>query len=204
MDRAPANAANTARPLRVVRAAVDRDAVAALVAAVDARPLSFTGGRQGGGYQKATLDDLVDVVGIGGPLQQLAALLGAPLAVDRYWLVYPMGSSIAAHTDPSPADGLVHLRANLVVDVAEGGAFEADGAIIELGIGDAVVFRPDLVVHQVTRVTRGTRRVLSVGTIVSAEAAAAVLSRLPGLDWMRGEPDDAVLCAIRRARIASS
>ncbi len=174
--------ANAARPLRVIRNAVAVDAIAAIVAAVDALPLVFTGGRQAGGYLKASLDDLVAVNGLCGPLQQLSRLLGDPPAVDRYWLVYPMGSSIPAHTDPSPADGLVHVRANLVVGVAEGGAFEADGAIIELGIGDAVVFRPDLVVHQVTMVTRGTRRVLSVGTVMTAEAAAAVLSGLPGPD----------------------
>jgi hypothetical protein len=167
-------------PLRVVRAAIDVDAVTALLQAIDAVPLVFVGGRQGGGYQKASLDDVKAVDGLRGPLERLEALLGHPPAVDRYWLVYPTGSSIGAHTDPSPADDLVHLRANLVVDVGDGGDFQARGQTVDLGVGDAVVFRPDAVVHAVTPVTRGTRRVLSVGTVMTADAARAVLAVLPG------------------------
>lgn len=166
---------------RVRRAAIDVDAVTALLQAIDGVPLVFVGGRQGGGYQKAALDDVRAVAGLRGPLLKLEALLGHPPAVDRYWLVYPTGSSIGAHTDPSPADGLVHLRANLVVDVGDGGEFQAGGQTVDLGVGDAVLFRPDVVVHAVTPVTRGTRRVLSVGTVMTAEAARAVLAALPGV-----------------------
>ena len=160
------------------RVAVDEVDARRVIAAIEGLPLAYVGGRQGGGYLKASLDDVRAVDGLRGPLLRLEALLGHPPAVDRYWLVYPTGSSIGAHTDPCPADGLVHLRANLVVDVGDGGDFQAGGRTVDLGVGDAVVFRPDVVVHAVSTVTRGTRRVLSVGTVMSAEAAAAVLAAL--------------------------
>ena len=68
-----------------------------------------------------------------------------------------------------------------MVDVGDGGEFQAGGQTVDLGVGDAVLFRPDVVVHAVTPVTRGTRRVLSVGTVMTAEAARAVLAALPGV-----------------------
>lgn len=111
------------------------------------------------------------------------ALLGHPPAFDAWWLVYPVTSHIPAHTDPSPADGLAHVRVNVVVARAEGsdaedagGVLVADGAPVPLQVGDAVVFRPDVVEHAVTAVSLAPRCVLSVGTVVAPDDAAATMA----------------------------
>jgi hypothetical protein len=159
----------------VVRRFLSPADCARLVAALDALPLGFERGRQGTGYDKADLTDVsapvvVDVVA------QVRALLGEPPAIDAWWIVYPPGSHIPAHTDPSPADGLAHVRVNLIVERSVGGAFVADCRAVDVDVGDAVVFRPDVVVHAVSLVKERPRRVLSVGTVMAEDAATAILS----------------------------
>lgn len=165
----------TSTQLAVVRQLLSPADGARLVAALDALPLRFERGRQGTGYDKADLGAVDDVV-VRDALERLQAVLGAPPAVDAWWIVYPPGSHIPAHTDPSPADGLAHVRVNLVVERSVGGAFVAGCRAVELDVGDAVVFRPDLVVHAVSLVKERPRRVLSVGTVMAEDAAAAILS----------------------------
>jgi len=97
-------------------------------------------GRQGTGYQKL-------------PLLRLPA-------VDAYLLRFPEGSHVPRHVDPVP--GRRHWRLNVtLVAPGDGGEFVC-GRAWRLG-RRVTLFRPDRDVHSVTRVTRGTRVVLSVG-----------------------------------------
>lgn len=87
------------------------------------------------------------------------------LAWDRYLIHYPEGSCIPEHTDPVP-EGQRHIRLNAQFGPAvEGGVFHLCGNPVLLRPGDAVVFRPDRDVHEVTRVTRGDRWLWSVGAV---------------------------------------
>jgi hypothetical protein len=87
-----------------------------------------------------------------------------PLPFDVYILRFPEGAEIPAHTDPV-AKGR-HYRCNIVVKRArEGGEFVCATPIV--ATRRIKVFRPDTCDHSVTRVTRGTRYVLSIGWIRS-------------------------------------
>jgi hypothetical protein len=152
--------------LRLLQGIVSPTACAQVLDACTALPLRFERGRQGTGYKKAdllneTVPIIVNVVG------RLRRLLGDPPAVDAWWLVYPPGSHIPTHTDPPLAAGLAHLRVNVLIERGVGGAFVAACTAIELDVGDAVLFRPDIVPHAVGLVKAGSRGVLSVGTVVS-------------------------------------
>jgi hypothetical protein len=152
--------------LRLLRGLVSPTACAQILDACKALPLRFEPGRHGTGYGKAdllgeTVPIIVDVVG------RLRRLLGDPPVVDAWWLVYPPGSHIPTHTDPPIAEGLAHLRVNVLVERGVGGAFVAACTAIDLGVGDAVLFRPDVVPHAVGLMKAGSRGVLSVGTVVA-------------------------------------
>jgi len=162
-------------PLQVLRQLLSPDTCARLVGALDALPLRFERGRQGTGYDKADLLDVDDPVVV-ATLARLRQVLGDPPAIDAWWIVYPPGSHIPAHTDPSPAEGLAHVRLNVIVERSVGGAFVAACRAVDLGVGDAVLFRPDVVVHAVSLVKERPRRVLSVGTVMAADDGAALLS----------------------------
>jgi hypothetical protein len=102
-------------------------------------------GRQQSGYDKMLL------------LQSLW-----PLPFDVYVLRFPEGAEIPPHTDPV-AKGR-HYRCNIVVRRAqEGGEFVCAMPIFETR--RIKLFRPDACEHRVTRVTSGTRYVLSIGWI---------------------------------------
>ena len=59
-----------------------------------------------------------------------------------------------------------HLRCGILLrDCVRGGVFRADTTPIAVVQGDAIVFRADEVVHEVTEVDRGERIVLTIGTI---------------------------------------
>ncbi len=63
------------------------------------------------------------------------------------------------HTDPVP--GRKHFRLNVVLwPAAVGGKFRCAGAVT---VGPFTLFRPDIMPHEVTRVQRGNRVVLSIG-----------------------------------------
>ena len=87
-----------------------------------------------------------------------------------YLLRYPKGSYIDEHKDPikvesADADGWPqrkHYRLNVVLRHARaGGEFVCERAIFRTR--RITLFRPDKVVHGVTRILRGTRYVLSLG-----------------------------------------
>ncbi len=90
---------------------------------------------------------------------------------DLYLLRYPEGSHIHEHKDPLSLEALFasplwwtprHFRLNVVLKRAmEGGEFVCESVIFRTK--HLAFFRPDKYLHQVTKVLRGTRYVLSFG-----------------------------------------
>ena len=121
-------------------------------------------GRQGTGYEKLDLLALDDPPAFVAPL-----IAGARVAMaveytgsDAYLLRYRDGSFIPPHRDPTRHGR--HLRLNAVVQASAPGSGELrlDGEVFDLDVGDAVVFRSDQVLHQVSPVV-GERLMFSVG-----------------------------------------
>ncbi len=135
-----------------------------------ARAGAFEPGRQGTGYEKASLLDSI----MGERLvKKCLAALGGPLLYDAWVLRYPVDTEIPEHADPA-AEGLCHVRINALALGGAGGVLYVDGAEVPLDAGDAYLFRPDVMRHRVTRVERHERLVLSVGANVEAEAAKSL------------------------------
>lgn len=87
-----------------------------------------------------------------------------PLPFDMYLLKFTEGSEIKTHVDEVSKGK--HFRLNIILKKAvHGGEFLCDDAIIELG--RVKLFRPDISLHRVTKVIKGTRYVLSIGWIKS-------------------------------------
>lgn len=104
--------------------------------------MTWEKGRQGTGYLKK--------------------LLAQGQSWDLYLLKFPKGSNIDGHTDPVP--GKRHYRANFVLKRArKGGEFWCRGR--RAGKKRLAVFRPDIEIHGVSYVQRGTRWVLSLGWV---------------------------------------
>lgn len=105
--------------------------------------LRWQRGRQESGYDK-----------------MLLATLSRPIPFDCYLIRYPIGSSIAPHTDP--VKDRRHFRLNIVIKRSPiGGEFICDNPIFTKT--RIKFFRPDISEHSVTRVEGGSRYVLSVG-----------------------------------------
>lgn len=93
-----------------------------------------------------------------------------------YLLEYKEGDARGPHTDHAP--GEVHLRLVCMVQPAEvGGQLCVRGGVsnllgvVPLRAGDAVEFRADVCEHEVTRVERGTRLVITCGVVDSPSSA---------------------------------
>jgi 2OG-Fe(II) oxygenase superfamily len=135
------------------------DDVATLLPLADT-PTGWVRGRQGTGYENLPLRGVVEHSAIARALAQL----GTPY--KHYWDVYLIrytdGAHIPDHVDAAQL-GRRHRRLNALLAPADaGGALYIDDALVELGIGDAVVFEPDREVHRVSRIA-GVRLVFSVG-----------------------------------------
>lgn len=124
-------------------------------------PLPWTLGRQGTGYEIASLRDAPPPA-----VSRALALLGATGdRWDAYFLRYRDGAFVPPHLDPAQP-GLRHRRLNaLLSQAAAGGELHISGAAISLAPGDAVIFYPDSELHEVAPVA-GTRLLLSVGALV--------------------------------------
>ena len=134
-------------------------------------------GRQGSGYEKL---DLVAALADGtlgaqrpfAEAQVAAAREGLGVDSSNGWdaflLRYREGAFVPEHR--APTTSLCHLRLNvLLLEASQGtGLLHLGGELFPLGAGDAVLFRPDVQPHQVTRV-EGERHVLSVGCIFERE-----------------------------------
>ncbi|AUG88388.1 hypothetical protein PQC39_gp024 [Vibrio phage Vp_R1] len=105
----------------------------------------FEDGRQSGGYKKLTL------------------FYSKLLKADAYLLYYPEGSSIPPHIDNIESGK--HYRLNIEIKRAEaGGIFYSEDTVFD--IGRVVLFRPDINLHRVSRINKGSRLVLSFGKVV--------------------------------------
>jgi hypothetical protein len=114
--------------------------------------LRWQRGRQASGYDK-----------------MLLATALWPLPFDCYLLRFPTGSEIPPHTDPVSTGR--HYRLNIVIWRARaGGEFVCATPIFETR--RIKFFRPDACEHSVTRVTAGTRYVLSLGWVRRDRPAA--------------------------------
>ena len=88
-----------------------------------------------------------------------------PLKFDMYLLKFPEGSEIPPHTDPV-SEGQ-HYRLNIVLkNATEGGDFICKDPIFETR--RLKFFRPDASEHQVSRIVKGNRYLLSIGWLKSA------------------------------------
>jgi len=84
------------------------------------------------------------------------------LPFDCYLLRFRVGSEIPSHTDP--VSNKRHYRLNIVVWEAKlGGKFVCTDPIYEHR--RIKLFRPDVSAHSVTKITAGTRYVLSIGWV---------------------------------------
>lgn len=121
-------------------------------------------GRQGTGYQKLYVKDNINLLAL---LESSKILLGIDPTNefwDAYLLYYPTGAFIPKHRDEASVVGMKHYRLNALVTLPKnGGIFIADDEVVNWDIGDAVLFKPDCVIHEVTRIEDGERLVWSVG-----------------------------------------
>ena len=84
-----------------------------------------------------------------------------PVNFDVWFLKFPPGAKILPHSDKVPTGK--HYRLNIIVKNAkEGGEYFGEFLWRSRRI---ILFRPDKMVHGVTKVTSGTRYVFSVGWI---------------------------------------
>jgi hypothetical protein len=121
-------------------------------------------GRQETGYLKSAVE-VADPLFAALIARSLATLYPGPRHGHDAWLLrYPDGASIPPHVDPPLAAGARHARLNAIIAAPPaGGVLRLDGEVVELAPGDAVVFRPDRVRHEVSAVRGGERWVWSVG-----------------------------------------
>jgi predicted 2-oxoglutarate/Fe(II)-dependent dioxygenase YbiX len=136
-----------------------------LRAMADAATAAWTPGRQHTGYDILALRPALHLA---SPLIGRAmARIGVPFEDywDTYFIRYLDGAHIPPHTDPAQ-HGKAHRRINAILaQPAAGGELRIGGMTIPLAIGDAILFRPDRDVHEVTTV-RGSRLLFSVGAWV--------------------------------------
>lgn len=80
------------------------------------------------------------------------------------YFYYPVGTQMHEHTDP---DQGAHWRVNVVVRRAEiGGDLYLDDELVPMSVGDAYVFRADLVRHRVTPIEAGERLAFSLAFLL--------------------------------------
>jgi hypothetical protein len=148
---------------QLLGAFLQKDEQQALRALHDERRGQYQAGRQETGYMKLPLRDEPQLVPlVARSLAVLETDVDSPLW-DAYLLFYPAGSAIPAHTDPAAPDHTHHRLNALVIAPPSGGALALLGQVVPLFVGDAVVFRPDEVKHEVSAVVGGERLVWSVG-----------------------------------------
>jgi hypothetical protein len=149
---------------RVVRGFLSAADCAVLGAMCAAGDRTWDPGRQDTGYLKSGLDRSNPY--LAALIERSLATLypGDRLGSDAWLLRYPDGSSIPPHVDPPLTDGARHARLNAIIaQPPRGGELRFDGVAIDLVAGDAVVFYPDRVHHQVSAVAGGERWIWSVG-----------------------------------------
>lgn len=85
-----------------------------------------------------------------------------PIKFDTYLLRFPEGNEIKPHTD-KVASGQ-HYRLNIVIKNADvGGDFICSNTLFESA--HIKFFRPDISEHQVSKILKGNRYLLSIGWV---------------------------------------
>ncbi|NKF49236.1 2OG-Fe(II) oxygenase [Shewanella sp. WXL01] len=85
-----------------------------------------------------------------------------PVKFDTYLLKFPQGSEVPPHTDKVKTGK--HYRLNIVLKQAEvGGEFICANPIYNSK--RIKLFRPDICEHQVSKVIKGNRYLLSIGWV---------------------------------------
>jgi len=85
-----------------------------------------------------------------------------PIKFDTYLLKFPEGSEISPHTDKVVSGK--HYRLNIVIkNAVEGGEFICSNPIYETK--RIKLFRPDESEHQVSKIVKGNRYLLSIGWV---------------------------------------
>ncbi|KPH64940.1 hypothetical protein AMS58_08910 [Pseudoalteromonas porphyrae] len=85
-----------------------------------------------------------------------------PIKFDTYLLKFPQGSEIAPHTDKVKCGR--HYRLNIILKNAEqGGDFICKKPLFETK--RIKFFRPDVSEHQVSKIVKGNRYLLSIGWV---------------------------------------
>jgi Rps23 Pro-64 3,4-dihydroxylase Tpa1-like proline 4-hydroxylase len=127
--------------------------------------LPFIAGRQGTGYLVTPVVDRPDFEQIINDALSYLAVTDKE-KMDAYLLKYPDGSYIASHLDTSSMFGKRHIRLNCLVKKAtSGGELIVREERIDLEVGDAYIFHPDEMEHQVTPVV-GERLIFTVGALI--------------------------------------
>jgi hypothetical protein len=89
-----------------------------------------------------------------------------PMKFDVYLLKFPQGSEISPHVDKVNIG--LHYRLNIVLKNADvGGEFICSNPIFESN--RIKLFRPDINEHQVSKIKKGNRYLLSIGWIKHAK-----------------------------------
>ncbi len=138
--------------------------------AVVAKRDAWRPGSLGSGYENLDLTDDVATLRL---VRRALAALGDPLVFDAKLVRFPVGSSLPAHTDEATG-GRSHVQLHALVVGSAGGLFYLDGEEVPLDDGDAVLFRPDRLRHQLTAVERNARVILSVSAEVDDEHARRI------------------------------
>ncbi len=134
---------------------------------VVARRSGWQPGSKGTGYQKLELMGDVTTLRL---VRRALEALGGPEQFDASLVRYPIGCAMPAHVDAA-TPGLCHVRLQALALASAGGLYYLGGEEVPLDDGDAVLFRPDELKHQLTAVECNPRMVLSVGAEVSVEHA---------------------------------
>lgn len=110
--------------------------------------MKWVPGRQGTGYEK------------------LCLFSSKLLKCDLYLLRYRKGAYILPHVDSADFEQC-HHRVNIVLTKGIGGDFlvHSNKHLVRKLLNRIFYFRPDICIHEVTKVVAGTRYVLSCGWI---------------------------------------
>lgn len=86
-----------------------------------------------------------------------------PVKFDTYLIRFPLGSEIKPHVDKVSSGR--HFRLNIIIKNAQlGGEFICENSLFQSN--RIKLFRPDITKHQVTKITKGSRYILSIGWII--------------------------------------
>lgn len=126
--------------------------------------LTWEGGRQNTGYLKSPIDQndsrFIPLIARSKELLNVTSE-----AIDCYIIKYPAESHIPTHKDDAPFSSN-HFRLNAMIkNSVRGGKLIIEKRFVDIHKRDAIIFRPDILEHGVTKVKCGERYIWSVGVL---------------------------------------